>query len=245
MDREELRRQAASRRSGAELPAQREKWLCSFCNREFTFERAFMNHRCKGKIKLDELRSPTGQAAYAHYCTWMRLKRHTVQSIEKFGDSAHYSPFIKFAQWAERTRLPTPEGFIKLMVETNVQPALWARDNTYAMYLRTYDAVVSPEKQFLDGLTELKLLAEELRVSLPNVFARLTIEELCSLIQKRKLTHWVLLASPAFKANVMSRPAEERELIGAVMQLGAALERMKQEPQLVALFAQAAAEEGL
>jgi len=205
-----------------------------------------MNHNCPGKRKLDELRSPVGQAAYAHYCKWMELQRHSVPPIETFAESKFYSTFIKFAQHVAKVRLPNVEAFIRTMVNNGkVPPALWTRDSVYSMYLRVYDDAVSPAQQFVAAYDELVALAQEAKVPLEDVFTTLTTPELMDLIERRKLTHWLLLASSKFKTNLLSRSQEERELIGSVMQIGAALERMKQEPKLVREFAEAAKEIGL
>ena len=246
MDREALRNQAASRRNGDVVVEARLKWHCDYCVRDFTFERAFMNHTCKEKQRAEELRSPIGQAAYAHYSEWMRVQRHTVPPIETFAESKFYSTFIRFADHAKKTNLPDVSSFIKLMVESGkVPPGLWCRDNVYSMYLQAYDAAVTPEKQFLRGIDELIALATELKVELKDVFPAIGCTTLIELVAKRKLTAWILLASDQFKAYLLSLEPEEKSALASAINVPAAIERFRQEPYLLKEFTQATKELGL
>jgi hypothetical protein len=246
MDREALRKLAASRRTIEEVaPQSRAIWRCDFCKKDFVREKALLSHRCSVKVKIDELRSPTGQAAYHHYCAWMQEQRHSVQSIEAFGESLNYSPFLKFAAWAKSTCLPNPQAFIRLMVETRTPPGLWAKDTTYSMYLRAYDASVSPTDQFLNGIDLLQDIANEAGVSVSDVFSVLKPTEVAALIEKRKLTHWLLLCSEKFLAYRRELPEDERNLVTLPLQVGAALVRREQEPELVKQLSAATKEIGL
>ena len=204
-----------------------------------------MKHACAGKRRLDELRSAEGAAAYAYYSHWMRAQRHTVPSIETFGDSKLFSQFFSFAEHVKKVRLPNPYAFIDLMVKGGVQPALWRHDSAFHAYSQAYDAVVPPEQQFLDGLALLQAAAEDAGVPLAGVFDALTITELLNFIERRKLTHWLLLASNAFKTSYWKRPPEERALLTDALQMGAAMAAQKKNPALVQQLTIAAQEVGL
>ena len=81
--------------------------------------------------------------------------------------------------------------------------------------------------------------------ALQQVFDAMNITELLGFIERRKLTHWLLLNSTAFKANYWRRPAEERELLTNVLQMGAAMMAQKKNPALVQQLTIAAQEVGL
>jgi hypothetical protein len=230
MDRDELKRLAAARRSGEVPTKETLQWKCTYCERSFVRESAFMNHRCQEKLKIDQLRSPIGQAAYLHYSEWMKCQRHSVPPIETFAESRLYSTFIKFAEYAQKTHLPSVADFIKLMVQEKLSPTLWARDATYAMYLQKYDSIVSPHEQVARGLEELIALSAEMGVKLSKVFEALGPSDIIRLIQKRKLTFWLLMASGKFRAYLTTLPAEDRDRITAAMNAGAAVNRIQQEP---------------
>lgn len=205
-----------------------------------------MKHRCKEKIKHEQLRSPLGQAAYSYYSHWMKCQKHSVPALENFSRSKFYSTFIKFAEYANRVKIPNVKRFIEVMLENGkVPPALWCRDAVYAVYLKTYDISVPPTQQFLDGLALLEDLASEKRVPLAEIFPALGLEKLEELIQRRKLTFWLLLASARFRDFALSLPSEERERLSDALNTAAAVQRTMDEPELFREFGRATAEVGL
>lgn len=248
MTRDELRAKAASRRNTAEVVPEKVKatWKCSYCQHDFKSEVMYEKHSCVEKRRAEQLRSPIGQAAFSYYNEWQRAKKQSMQKIETFAESRHYTTFIKFAEWAIRTNLPNVPAFIRLMVERdNVSPTLWARDNTYAMYLKSYDAAVDPNAQFLSSLNELKELARELKVPLSEVFEALGVDTIEQLVKKRKLSHWFLLASRVFRAYLMSLPAQDKDKLTNAIQAGAAVGRITEEQEMFGLFGAATKEVGL
>jgi len=247
MDREQLRSQAASRRNHAATePSRKAIWHCKFCEHDFVSEMVFMKHRCKEKIRHEELRSPIGQAAYQYYSLWMKAQKHSVPPIDTFAESKFYSTFIKFAEHTKKVHIPSVEQFIRLMVENGkVPPGLWCRDNVYSMYMKAYDAAVPPLDQFMNSLQLLEELALELKVPLSEVYQAIGIDTLEDLIKKRKLSHWFLLASSKFRAFMLSLPSEEKDRLSDAMNSGAAVARIQQEPNLFKEFGKATAEVGL
>lgn len=243
MDREALKRQAASRRNHVEIveaPVKKKiTWKCDHCDHEFIHERVFMNHICKERIRHDEVRTVIGQAAYSFYNLWMKLNKRSSQSLETFSGSGSYTTFIKFATWAKRVRLPDPERYIKSMVEHgNVSPSLWTRDNVYAMYLQGYDGIVTPDEQFLKSLDEILSLVSELKVEPGKVFDVVGIDTLVLLVHKRKISPWFLIASSAFRAWWQGLPADDASRIEDTLQIGALMIRISSSEELKASFAE-------
>ena len=247
MDRESLRSLAASRRSDVEIQTApvKAQWVCGFCSRTFVRESAFMNHRCREKDRNDELRSTIGLAAYAHYVEWMRLKKHTPPPVETFATSTLYGSFVKFAEYVARVHVPFPKHFIKLMVEQGVRPPLWARDQTYAMYLQWYDNAHSPESQVLESLEFVKELASDMNVHLDVVYEAIGIEDLLKFIRQRKISGWYLFASPGFKKYLGTLSSDQKEALQNAMNAGAMVARIQQKPDLLKFFTKVLTEEGL
>ena len=248
LDREQLRSQAASRRNVVDaepVVKARPVWTCGFCSRPFVLETAFMAHRCPEKIRHEQLRSATGLAAYAHYVEWMKLKKHTPPPIETFAESRFYSTFIKFAEYAARTHIPNVKNFIRVMVEHDVLPALWARDNTYAMYLQWYDAAYPPEVQVQESIMTALEAAADAGCEPKDLFKTLSFTELHELIRKRKLSPWFLLSSKVFRDHLATLQDDERDLLQRTMNAGAMIARIHQSKDLFSFFSKATAELGL
>ena len=196
-----------------------------------------MKHRCRERERIDELRGPIGQAAYAYYGDWMRLNKRSVPPIETFASSMTYNAFIKFANHVRRVNMPNPPGFVKAMVENgNVQPVLWCRDNVYAMYLQGYDKIVSPTVQFLNSVDVIMDYAKEYECEPKQVFDQIGVIKILDLVQKRKLSPWFLVASGAFRAYMSSRDTAEADRLEGGVQVGAMIMRIQQTPENIALF---------
>ena len=237
--RELLKSQAAERRNPREvtaIPTRKIKWTCHFCEHDFASERTFMNHHCKERERLEELRGPVGQAAYSYYGEWMKLKKRSVPVIETFASSTLYSTFIKFAKWSVKVKLPNTSGFIRTMVETDVQPTLWCRDNVYALYLQGYDVVVPPTKQFVESYDTIMALAKEHECAPQSVFNIIGVDEVLNLLQKRRLSPWFLVTSEVFRDYLGSRGELDALRLSDGVQIGAMIMRVQSDPQLEKLF---------
>jgi hypothetical protein len=245
MTREELRTKAASRRTSVDAPPRKAEWSCTYCGKSYTRESAFMSHSCPEKRKIETLRSADGQNAFSYYNLWMKEQGRSEQQIETFGESRLFSTFLKFAEYAKKTNLPKVGDFIKFMVEQKLSPTMWTSDSVYSMYLQRYDQLVPPERQFMESVEELQQLAVELGVKLPEIFEALGPSDIINLLRRRKLSFWLLLASGRFRSYFTSLPEEDKQRLGAAMNVSAAVGRTAAEPKLFKELSAAATELGL
>ena len=248
MDRESLRQASLSRRTNATIEqteSKSVKWNCDYCSRSFVTELGFMQHKCREKERLDELRSPTGQAAYSYYSLWMTANKRSTPPTETFLTSRQYSNFIRFAQWAEKLSIANVPQFIKLMVEAEVQPPLWCRSNTYELFLQWYEGVYPPEAQFIDSLDELKHLAIDAACPLPDIFSHLGPIEIAKLVRKRKLSPWLLVTSKAFLTWAQRQPQYDRDMLNEAIDFKAFSLKLSANIELTKLLKEACQNEGL
>lgn len=249
VNREELKLAAAARRTSEaqqeSAPEKRAAWHCEFCSRDFARETMFMKHRCPERERIDELRSPIGQSAYAYYGMWMKLKKRGVPTIERFGESRMYSAFLKFAEYAARTYLPTPQRFIQFMIELDVSPVLWCRDTMRAAYIEKYDEQHSPTDQVLDSIELCRELAENLEVPIERIFEELPHRTLLEHVRRRRLSPWFLLASSKFRQHLMTRSSEERRQLEDALNAGPVILRIQQMSAMFSEFSEACKEYNL
>jgi hypothetical protein len=220
-------------------------WDCGYCSRGFVHENAFMKHRCPERDRIEELRGPIGQAAYASYAAWMKAKKHSVPPIDTFATSKSYGTFIRFAKHVTRVHIPNVEAFIRFMVESDVPPVLWTKDNIFSMYLRLYDDAVHPTEQVARSQELLAELILELKVEPAEIYETLGVDTLEELLKRRKLSAWFLMASQIFRRFLQGLPAEDRDRLSNALHLGAAIVRFSQEPEMFARFGVEAASLGL
>ena len=232
LDRQELKRAAANRRNEVQVAGRTLTWHCQHCLRDYKTEEGFMKHFCPDRERLEELKTPKGQAAYSFYGEWMRLQRRSVPPIDTFAHSRQFNHFIKFAEWTDKTSVPNPNQFITLMVETGTQPVLWCRDTTYAMYLQWYDGVYPPEQQFIETYDTLKGIALDLGVPLNQIYPSIGAIELAKLIKKRKISPWLLVVSKNFLNWVKSLPPVERDIISEAVNFAAFSLKLRENPAI-------------
>jgi hypothetical protein len=244
MKREELRQAASHRRaSGSEAAA--ERWECTYCNHSWVTELGFMKHKCKGREKLDKLQSVIGQAAYSYYSEWMRARKMSVPSAERFLDSRYYNAFIRFAEHVQKTAIPNVEQFIVQMIQLKYDPVMWTNRGVYAAYLEWFDRAYPPEKQFIESLEQLQQVAVENGVELKDVYTFLGVEHLIRLVRRRKVSPWFLVTSKRFISWASSLPEMEKQMVTDCVNVGAYGLKLQARPDLVQLFRAASAEVGL
>lgn len=247
LNRDDLRNSAKSRRTdeSSVVMTDHALWSCEYCKRDFVRETMFMNHKCPEHERIEELKTPRGQAAYSYYSIWMKALKRSVPNIETFSNSRQYNYFTKFHDWVIKAAVPNISTYIQLMVEADVKPVMWCRTTTYELYLAAYDKMVTPEIQFLESMDRLKHIAETNNVKPSEVYNFLGPIELAKLIRKRKLSPWFLCTSHRFIRWAMALPEFERELIIQASGIGAFTAKLKSNQRLTAEFRAASEAEDL
>jgi hypothetical protein len=197
-------------------------------------ENGFMKHKCKGRERLDALKSVQGFAAYGWYEEWMKRQRRSVPSREVFASSRQFLAFMNFVDWVKRVAIPHPEMFIQLMIDTGTPPVLWCRNTTYEAYLEWYDKAYPPEEQFVSSCVFLKGLIKE--ASTENIYQELGASFIVNAVKKRKLSPWLLTLSPKFLSWVRTLDESERQAIAEVVNFRAFANKISERPDLAAAF---------
>lgn len=242
MDREALKRVAKARRAqsdceeGFKNQKKTPEWKCDYCSRSFKHEKVFMKHVCPEKLRIDEMKSPLGQSAYAYYGEWMRISKRSVPPIETFIHSSFYTTFIKFAKHVLRVNMPAPQNFIRMMVGAKVMPTLWCRDNVYAMYMKSFDEAMPPEEQFMQSIEFLLSYAESEKLSIEDVFGNMGVEKFLLNVQKRKLSPWFLAASSVFRTWIKSLDSFDATRVEDSVKVGALMIRISSNDKQSSMF---------
>jgi hypothetical protein len=174
------------------------KWHCTFCNKRFAGENTFMKHHCEPRRRMEELRSPVGQAAFGYYRDWMRARKFSIPGAAAFMESKFYRPFLQFAQMVIDANIARPDRYIEIMVEAEIQPVLWCREQCYALYVEWTDKLTEPLEQVQESVNYLMDICEKENVQLPNAFNHLGPQRVISLVRQRRLSPWLIFCSPTF-----------------------------------------------
>lgn len=186
-------------------------YKCSYCGKRYQREDAFINHKCKQMIKEEELRTPLGQSAWHFYQDWMRFQRKRVPDDRTFLKSRYYNSFMRFAEFVKQTDLPTPEKFIKLMVQENYHPTMWLIDDVYVIYLEHLDRFRTPSDHATITFRTLFKASNEHDCDISQIFEEISSSQVIELIKQRKLSPFVLLASKKFNQFILKISNENKE----------------------------------
>lgn len=179
-------------------------YSCEHCKKSFVMERAFMIHRCEQMDRVELMRTAIGQSAYAYYCAWMTKGRRKAPPADTFRTSTYFRSFIKFAEFIRKVSIPNPDKYIDIMVEKQISPILWCRNECYSMYLEWNDRLSSPYDQAQITIETIMKIAEVANITPSEVFQKLEPGEIIQLVVERKLSPWILLVSKAFKDKLVT-----------------------------------------
>lgn len=208
------------------------KFRCKFCQAGFVTEDRFLKHRCKEMERDEIIRTPTGQAAWEHYKTWLNLQRRQPPNVQTFLSSKFFTTFIKFTEFSLRVSIPNPQRYIAFMIKKEIPPVLWCNDEIYGEYLRYLDKATDPLERTQQTIEFLFKLADEIECPVDRVFDYLTPNDVIQLLHQRKLFPWFLLYSPKFKHFVKNAPTEQRVAIASFLDPNTWAKRSKEQPKI-------------
>lgn len=189
MDVSSLKNKAAHRRQVASSPG----WKCTYCNKIFVRETMFLQHKCKGKRRLDLLKTPVGQSALASYQQWLKSKRHSIQNPDTFMNSRFFVSFVKFAEYCIKVNMDA-NLFIEFITKCHpdIGPTLWCSNPVYGLFLKYYDNQHSPWEQVADSLAFIEKQAEILECPKNEVFQSLGFSKILEAVRLKKLSPWFI-----------------------------------------------------
>ncbi|TFH09871.1 MAG: hypothetical protein E4H14_03640 [Candidatus Thorarchaeota archaeon] len=189
------------------------RFTCQWCHHVFVREDRYLAHECKQMKRMAELKTPTGQAAWQFYQTWMKKQGRMPPPASSFLSSKYYRTFINFTKFAKNTNLPTPEKFIWLMLQKDYPPVLWCNDEVYTMYLEFLDYKTTPIEQVKLSIETLLIYADKHEVDIKESFEKLLPTEVIHMVRTRQLSPWLLLFCPSFKKMFKERVSPEQKII--------------------------------
>jgi|688.fasta_scaffold03827_3 hypothetical protein len=237
MDANALKNKAANRRaaSSANSTPKLAGWKCNYCGHVYAREKSFLSHVCKGKRRLETMKTVIGQSAFASYNMWMKLRRHSVQSPDTFMSSRFFINFVKFAELCSKIELDANQ-FLTFIVKNHpdIGPALFCSDAVYALWLKNYDAQLDPWEQLAQSQEYLERLAETLECPFTEVLSRLGFPTVLEAFRKKKLSPWFLYVSNIGREFLNNIDKDDYSLFEQVINHAVWAERFAQNRELLA-----------
>ncbi len=210
---------------------------CEYCLKKFTDEAKYTAHSCKEKDRTLYLNSKQGQRAYRYYSLWMTSMGRSIPVKETFINSKYFVAFQNFVLFEKKMLLPTPEKYIKFMVDKNILPILWCRLEFYQTFMSVYDDIVDPIKQVEDTIQYIKRFSTEIGCEPVQIFSFLYVDDLYKLIQSKKLSPWFLLNSKLFFRYLQnSLTVKERIVVDNLISISKWSEKFLTDKQKTAMI---------
>lgn len=177
------------------------KFVCEFCNRPFSKEASFLQHRCKQMERYEALRTQSGQLAWNCYKFWLKIQKRNVDDVNVFIQTGNFVNFCKFAEWALSKKIEW-EKYISLMVKRGFTPGMWLRDDVIAIFLNHIKTTVNYREKLIEQLDLLLDLAEQFDVDVSDLPSELTSTEVYELVRRGLISIVFVLFCPKFKEIV-------------------------------------------
>lgn len=231
MDTTSLKLRASNRRASSTTAVE---WKCNYCNKVFVQEKSFMTHQCKGKRRVEQLKTHTGQAAYATYCEWLKYKKYASPNVNTFMASRYYIGFMKFAEYAERLNIDQ-SAFVKFISQKHpdITPSLWCSSSVYSLYLSYYDSAHDPWEQVLQSQSFVEKQSEIHECKWDEVLPKIGLQAVIEAFRKKKLSPWFLFTSPIGLSFLKSLDSDDYKTFEKIINCEAWAERFKENRELV------------
>lgn len=218
---------------------------CTWCHRQFKRSDRYLAHKCKAMLKHEEFRSPIGQAAWQYYQMWFKALGRTVASDQTFLSSKFYATFVTFAKFARSINLQMVDKFICIMVARKFEPSQWSTNQAYVVFLEYLDSTAAPLELVKLSVSTIVSWSEKLEIDTCDFFDVLTVQEIIVLVQKRKLTPWLLLLSKKFIGSMERAGSEQVAIMKDLIRPATWHHRLATHPELVGKIRELVAALGL
>lgn len=205
---------------------------CEFCNKRYLKEPQFKKHKCDLMERHAFVKNTKrGRFAFTVYKAWIKARGFQPQDRETFIESRYYNSILKFAEFQFSVMLPDMEDYVEFMVSEAMLPQMWTNATMYERYILEYDERVTPAKQAEITFQFLNTLAQTLECQPAEVFDYLYVTDIVKLIQCRRFSPWVLLASKRFSRYVAEADPDERPVLESMVNLDIWLPRFREQPK--------------
>lgn len=208
-------------------------WECEYCDTRFTKEPAYNKHRCEMMERAEFIdNTKRGRFAYMVYNEYMMARGYIKQSKQVFRESKSYNSILKFAEFYYSAMLPDMKDYVNFVVkEIDLLPQYWVRSDVYERYISEFDERVTPLQQAEITFKHLATMAKGLECEPAEVFDYIYVTELAKLIQSRRVSPWVLLASERFIQYLDDCSDTERPIVEMMVNEDLWLPRFRKDPK--------------
>jgi len=191
------------------------KYICRFCDREFSKETTLAVHLCSQKRRYQEQNEPGVRVGFQSYLKFYEATQGSpkTKTYEAFSKSPYYGAFVKFGRYCVDSRVINPVRFTDWLLKHNKKIDYWASDKVYEEFLLFYLTVEKME----DALTraiEYSIKWGEEKSAAPQDFLRYgNYNTVLHAIVSGRISAWVLYNSDSGQDFLSKLTDDQRSMI--------------------------------
>jgi hypothetical protein len=205
---------------------------CEYCAKRYTQKAKADKHRCE-LMERDEFIRDTkrGRFVLSVYKKWLETRGFQPRGRKYLIEAKYYNSLVKFAEFYYEVMLPDLDDYLAYVVSEGFLPQMWTNATVYERYMTAFDNRVKPLKQADITFKYLDILARQVDCTPAELFQYIQVQELAKLIQCRRLSPWVLLASEVFLEYMDDLDSNERAMLEMMVNEDVWLPKFRENPK--------------
>ncbi len=191
------------------------KFICPYCNKEFTRERTLQVHMCEPKRRYLQKNEKWVQNGFIVFQRFYEIhqKNHKTKTYEDFCKSAFYNAFVKFGRFMMHINPIYPEKYIDYVILSKIKLDHWARDDLYEAYLIDTLKVEPVESAIQRSITTMMDWADEQNAQWSDYFRLVNTTRAVQHIQNGKMSPWLVLGCTPGQKMLQSFSDEQLDMV--------------------------------
>ena len=190
------------------------KFICPYCNKEFTRERTLQVHMCEPKRRYLQKNEKWVQNGFIVFQRFYEIhqKNHKPKTYDDFCKSAFYNAFVKFGRFMMHINPIYPEKYIDYVILSKIKLDHWAREDLYEAYLIDTLKAEPVESALQRSIATMMDWAQEQHAQWSDYFRLVNTNRAVQHIQQGKISPWLLLGCNAGKRMLKSLNDEQLQM---------------------------------
>ncbi len=191
------------------------KFICPYCNKEFTRERTLQVHMCEPKRRYLQKNEKWVQNGFIVFQRFYEIhqKNHKPKTYDDFCKSAFYNAFVKFGRFMMHINPIYPEKYIDYVILSKIKLDHWAREDLCEAYLIDTLKVEPVESAIQRSITTMMDWADEQNAQWSDYFRLVNTTRAVQHIQNGKMSPWLVLGCTPGQKMLQSFSDEQLDMV--------------------------------
>lgn len=167
---------------------------CRYCKKSFKSPTTLSVHMCVKKRRHVDSNLPSSRIGLLAFQRFYELTTNSkkTKSLDDFIDSSFYLDFVKFGHHIVNLHPISTDQFIDFIIRNSVKLKDWTKDYVYEQYVNDLIKKEPADHAVERSINEMAEWAKNHSIEITDFFNAISPNEAAFLIQRGKLSPWVL-----------------------------------------------------